>query len=70
MAKLFPHTLTRLAFEWFSNLPKNSIETFYQLCSNFLGMYALKPIDVSEVVSLIRLKQGKLEVMTSFIHRF
>ena len=53
MAKFLPHTLIRLAFEWFENLPKNSIETFDQICDKFLGMYALKPIDVFEVVSLI-----------------
>nr|GEW41132.1 reverse transcriptase domain-containing protein [Tanacetum cinerariifolium] len=36
---LFPHSLTHHATTWFDRLPRNSINTFYQMAKIFLGKY-------------------------------
>nr|GEZ03567.1 reverse transcriptase domain-containing protein [Tanacetum cinerariifolium] len=36
---LFPHSLTHHATAWFDRLPRNSINTFYQMAKMFLGKY-------------------------------
>ena len=67
--KLFPTTLTGVAFEWYSNLPPNSVQDWAKMEALFHSQF-YQPISEVTVADLARVKQKPDEKVDQFVRRF
>ncbi|KAL2243316.1 UNVERIFIED_CONTAM: hypothetical protein Sindi_0449600 [Sesamum indicum] len=70
MAKLFATTLTGKAQEWFTNLPRGSIESYEQLVHKFNFHFASKKKQKRSATHLFNIRQMEDETLKNFIGRF
>jgi hypothetical protein len=66
---MFPNSLTRQAFMWYSSLPPHSIETWNDMEENILNHFARVDLGIS-MADLSRLKQELGEIVDQFIMKF
>ncbi|KAL2250130.1 UNVERIFIED_CONTAM: hypothetical protein Sindi_2486700 [Sesamum indicum] len=67
MAKLFATTLTGKAQEWFTSLPRGSIESYEQLIQKFSFHFASKKKQKRSATHLFNIRQREDETLKSFI---
>ncbi|KAL2248675.1 UNVERIFIED_CONTAM: hypothetical protein Sindi_2341200 [Sesamum indicum] len=70
MAKLFATTLTVKAQEWFTNLPRGSIESYDQLVQKFNFHFASKKKQKRSATHLFNIRQREDETLKNFMGRF
>ncbi|XP_011075717.1 uncharacterized protein LOC105160151 [Sesamum indicum] len=70
MAKLFATTLTGKAQEWFTNLPRGSIESYEQLVQKFNFHFASKKKQKRSATHLFNIRQREEESLKNFMGRF
>ncbi|KAL2226476.1 UNVERIFIED_CONTAM: hypothetical protein Sindi_2006300 [Sesamum indicum] len=70
MAKLFATTLTGKAQEWFTNLPRGSIESYEQLVQKFNFHFASKKKQKRSATHLFNIRQREEETLKNFMGRF
>ncbi|KAL2226526.1 uncharacterized protein LOC105160137 [Sesamum indicum] len=70
MAKLFATTLTGKAQEWFTNLPRGSIESYEQLVQKFNFHFASKMKQNRSATHLFNIRQREEETLKNFMGRF
>ncbi|KAL2244073.1 UNVERIFIED_CONTAM: hypothetical protein Sindi_0525300 [Sesamum indicum] len=70
IAKLFATTLTGKAQEWFTNLPRGSIESYEQLVQKFNFHFASKKKEKRSATHLFNIRQREDETMKNFMGRF
>ncbi|KAL2240129.1 UNVERIFIED_CONTAM: Retrovirus-related Pol polyprotein from transposon [Sesamum indicum] len=70
MAKLFATTLTGKAQEWFTNLPRGSIESYEQLVQKFNFHFASKKKQKRSATHLFNIRQREDETLKNFMGRF
>jgi hypothetical protein len=67
--RLFPLSLSRSAFTWFSSLPANAIITWFDLEKQF-HKYFFAGVQEMKLIDLMALKQRNDEPVPDFIQRF
>ncbi|KAL2226532.1 UNVERIFIED_CONTAM: hypothetical protein Sindi_2011900 [Sesamum indicum] len=70
MAKLFATTLTGKAQEWFTNLPRGSIESYEQLVQKFHFHFASKKKQKRSATHLFNIRQREEETLKNFMGSF
>ncbi|KAL2227669.1 UNVERIFIED_CONTAM: Retrovirus-related Pol polyprotein from transposon [Sesamum indicum] len=70
MAKLFATTLTGKAQEWFTNLPRGSVESYEQLVQKFNFHFASKKKQKRSATHLFNIRQREDETLKGFMGRF
>ncbi|KAL2251369.1 UNVERIFIED_CONTAM: hypothetical protein Sindi_2259200 [Sesamum indicum] len=70
IAKLFATTLMGKAQEWFTNLPRGSIETYEQLIQKFNFHFASKKRQKRSNTHLFNIRQRDEETLKNFMGRF
>ncbi|KAL2226838.1 UNVERIFIED_CONTAM: Retrovirus-related Pol polyprotein from transposon [Sesamum indicum] len=70
MAKLFATTLTGKAQEWFTNLPRGSIESYEQLVQKFNFHFASKKKQKRSATHLFNIRQREDETLKNFMGQF
>ncbi|KAL2253131.1 UNVERIFIED_CONTAM: Retrovirus-related Pol polyprotein from transposon opus [Sesamum indicum] len=70
MAKLFATTLTGKAQEWFTNLPRGSIDSHEQLVQKFSFHFASRRKQKRSTTHLFTIRQRDDETLKSFVGRF
>ncbi|KAL2226353.1 uncharacterized protein LOC105159813 [Sesamum indicum] len=70
MAKLFATTLMGKAQEWFTNLPRGSIDLHEQLIQKFSFHFASRRKQKRSAIHLFTIRQGEEETLKSFMGRF
>ncbi|XP_011074079.1 uncharacterized protein LOC105158875 [Sesamum indicum] len=70
MAKLFATTLTGKAQEWFTNLPRGSIDSHEQMIQKFSFHFASRRKQKRSATHLFTIRQREDETLKSFVGRF
>ncbi|KAL2243756.1 UNVERIFIED_CONTAM: hypothetical protein Sindi_0493600 [Sesamum indicum] len=70
MAKLFATSLTGKAQEWFTNLPRGSIESYDQMVQKFNFHFASKEKQKRSATHLFNIRQREDEALENFMGRF
>jgi len=68
--KLFVTTLRRGGVTWFKNLRRNSIDSWSDLCDEFMTHFTASRTQPKMVASLEAIVQGKSEPLRDYIERF
>ncbi|KAL2226319.1 UNVERIFIED_CONTAM: hypothetical protein Sindi_1990600 [Sesamum indicum] len=70
MAKLFATTLSGKAQEWFTSLPRESVESYEQLVQKFYFHFASKKKQKRSATHLFNIRQKEDETLRNFMGRF
>ncbi|XP_065620078.1 respiratory burst oxidase homolog protein C-like [Quercus suber] len=70
LCRSFPTTLKGAAWEWFTKLPRSSIDTFEQLSNAFLQHFIGGQRPKRTADHLLTIRQGEKETLRSYVKRF
>ena len=70
LCKVFSTTLVRPALAWFRQLPKKSINSFEDLCTQFIKQYNSNRQQQKRMTNLHRLVQSEDETPQQYLTRF
>ena len=70
LCRSFPTTLKGAAREWFTKLPKSSVNSYKQLSSAFLCHFNRRQCPKRLADHLLTNKQGEKETLRSYVKRF